>query len=253
LNLDAGDGSILSAPGDGVYIRADLDWRRERLVEVHGEVRYPGVYAIQEGTETLREIIERAGGFTEEADPRSTRVERENVFDRPEEDPEFQRLQNIPVSEMNDEEYEYLKLRSRQREGLSSAMLSIHLTDPEGGEDLVLRSGDRVVVPRQNLSVDVQGAIRNPGFLPYDESRTARDYIELSGGISERARTGSIRIIRKRTGEWVKAGDKTRVDPGDTVWVPEKPARDYWKITREAVTFLASIATIVVVINNVND
>ncbi|HET9886133.1 MAG TPA: SLBB domain-containing protein, partial [bacterium] len=85
LNLEAGEGSILSAPGDGVYIRADLNWRRERLVEVYGEVRYPGVYAIQEGKETLRQIIDRAGGFTDDADPSGTRVQRQNVFDRPEE------------------------------------------------------------------------------------------------------------------------------------------------------------------------
>jgi protein involved in polysaccharide export with SLBB domain len=253
LNLEAGEGSILSAPGDGVYIRADLDWRRERLVEVYGEVRYPGVYAIQEGKETLRQIIERAGGFTEEADPAGTRVERANVFDRPEEDPEFQRLQNIPISEMEDEEYEYLKLRSRQREGLSSAMLSVNLTAAEGGEDLVLRSGDRVTVPRKNLSVDVQGAIKNPGFVPYDQERTARDYINLAGGASERARTGTIRIIRKGTGEWVEAEDETRVDPGDMVWVPEKPARDWWRISREVAIFLASLGTLIVVVDSVND
>ena len=253
LNLEAGEGSILSAPGDGVYIRADLNWRRERLVEVYGEVRYPGVYAIQEGKESLRQIIERAGGFTEDADPAGTRVARENVFDKPEEDPEFQRLQNIPISEMQDEEYEYLKLRSRQREGLSSAMLSVRLTAEEGGEDLVLRNGDRVTVPRKNLSVDVQGAIKSPGFVPYTETRTARDYINLAGGISERARTGTIRIIRKGTGEWVKAGNDTRVDPGDMVWVPEKPARDWWRISREAAIFLASLGTLIVVVDSVNN
>ena len=253
LNLEAGEGSILSAPGDGVYIRADLNWRRERLVEVYGEVRYPGVYAIQEGRESLRQIIERAGGFTEDADPAGTRVHRENVFDRPEEDPEFQRLQNIPISEMEDEEYEYLKLRSRQTEGLSSGMLSVRLTAEEGGEDLVLRNGDRVTVPRKNLSVDVQGAIKSPGFVPYSEIRTARDYIDLAGGISDRARTGEIRIIRKGSGEWVKADDDTRVDPGDLVWVPEKPARDWWRISREVAIFLASLGTLIVVVDSVND
>jgi len=253
LNLEAGEGSILSAPGDGVYIRADLNWRRERLVEVYGQVRYPGVYAIQEGNETLRQIIDRAGGFTEDADPAGTRVERENVFDRPEEDPEFQRLQNIPINEMQDEEYEYLKLRSRQREGLSSAMLSVNLTATEGGEDLVLRSGDRVTVPRKNLSVDVQGAIHSPGFVPFGETRTARDYIHLAGGVTERARTDSIRIIRKGTGEWVSANDDTHVDPGDMVWVPEKPARDWWRISREVAVFLASLGTLIVVVDSVNN
>jgi protein involved in polysaccharide export with SLBB domain len=253
LNLEAGEGALEAQPGDGVYIRADLDWRKERLVEIYGEVRYPGVYAIQEGEETLRSLVERAGGFTPEADPAGTRVERPNVFDRPEDDPEFQRLQNIPISEMSEEEYEYLKLRSRQREGLASAMLSANLETPGAGEDLVLRSGDKVLVPRKNLAVDVQGAIKNPGFVPYAESRTVRDYVDLAGGISPKARTGGIRVIRHRTGEWVNADEETPIDPGDAVWVPEKQDRDWWRITREIAIFLGSIATIVLVIDSVND
>ncbi len=255
LNFEAGDGRVPAAPGDGVYIRADLEWRKERLVEIHGEVRFPGVFAIQEGTETLRTLIDRAGGFTPEADPQGTLVERPDVFDRPAEDPEFQRLQNIPIAEMSHEEYEYLKLRSRQRAGLASAMLSVNLGrggDVEG-EDLVLRSGDRVRVPKKNLAVDVQGAVKNPGFVPFDPARRAKDYLDLAGGISAKARTGGARIIRHRTGEWVKADGDTPVDAGDTVWIPEKQDRDWWKITREGVSFLAAVATIVVVINNVNN
>jgi protein involved in polysaccharide export with SLBB domain len=253
LNLEAGEGALEAHPGDGVYIRADLDWRKERLVEIYGEIRYPGVYAIQEGVETLRDLVARAGGFTPEADPGGTRVQRPNVFDRPEEDPEFQRLQNIPISEMSDEEYEYLKLRSRQREGLASAMLSASLDSTAGGQELVLRSGDRVTVPRKNLAVDVQGAIKNPGFVPYEEGRTVGDYVELAGGISPKARTSDMRVIRHRTGEWVNADDETRIDPGDSVWVPEKKDRDWWRITREIAIFLGSLATIALVVDGVTN
>lgn len=253
LDLDAVGGDKICLPGDGIYIRSNPDWRREHLVEIGGEIRYPGVYAIQEGKETLRDLVQRAGGFTPDADSRATKVYRPNVFDRPEEDPEFQRLQHIPISEMSHEEYEYLKLRSRQREGLASATLSTALELVEGGEDLVLRSGDQVTVPRANLAVDVQGAVKSPGFVPYTASRTIEEYLNLAGGKSSKARTGGLRVIRQTTGEWVKADSKTLVDPGDTVWVPEKPDRSWWKISREAVAFLASVATVVVVIQSVNN
>ncbi len=254
LNLQAGEGSLEAQPGDGVYIRADLDWRKERLVEIYGEVRYPGVYSIQEGQETLRTLIDRAGGFTPEADVVGTRVERPGAFDRPEDDPEFQRLQNIPISEMSEEEYEYLKLRSRQREGLASAMLSASLDSTgAGGQELVLRSGDKVMVPRNNLAVDVQGAIKNPGFVPYGYGLTVGNYVDLAGGISPKARTGGMRVIRHRTGEWVNADHDTPIDPGDTVWVPEKKDRDWWQITREIAIFLGSIATIALVVDSVSN
>jgi hypothetical protein len=51
----------------------------------------------------------------------------------------------------------------------------------------------------------------------------------------------------------VEAENETRVDPGDMVWVPEKPARDWWRIAREVAIFLASLGTLIVVVDSVND
>jgi protein involved in polysaccharide export with SLBB domain len=248
LDCTGGDGLLQVRPGDGLYVRSRPDWRRERLVVLSGEVVYPGAYAIEKGEETLRTLIDRAGGFTEDAAPEATRIQRPNVFDAPENDPEFQRLQTIPVQQMTKEEQEYLKLRSRQRQGLASAVLSVGLTNG-GGEDLVLRAGDRIHVPRQNFAVDVQGAVRNPGFVPFDSTYSARDYVEAAGGVSERARTGTTQIIRSQTGERVKAAPQTHVDPGDLVWVPERADRDWWRATRETAAFLAQVAAIWLVID----
>jgi len=248
LDCTGDDASLAVRPGDGLYVRAHPDWRRERLVLLGGEVAYPGAYAIEKGEETLRSLVDRAGGFTEDAAPEATRILRPGVFDAPENDQEFQRLQSIPVQEMSKEEQEYLKLRSRQRQGLASAVLSEGLGNG-GGHDLVLRAGDEIYVPQQNLAVDVQGAVKNPGFVPFDSTFSARDYVNAAGGVSERARVGTTQIIRSRTGERVKVGGGTRVDPGDLVWVPERADREWWRITRETAAFLAQVAAIYLVID----
>jgi protein involved in polysaccharide export with SLBB domain len=253
LNLSAGDGAMLAQADDGVYIRTKPDWRRVQLVELNGEVRYPGLYAIEEEGETLQGLIARAGGLTEDADPSGTQVYRPNVFDKPQDDPEFRRLQSIPIQEMTDDEFEYLKLRSRQREGLASSVLAEALLKKEGSEALVLRAGDRISVPTQNLAVDVQGAVRNPGFVPWEPGRSAHEYLELAGGKTDRARTGKTRIIRGRSGEHVRADGETHVDPGDLVWVPERQDRDWWRITRETAVFLAQIGTLIVIVDSVTN
>ena len=49
-------------------MRAVPDWNPGELVEVRGEVRFPGDYLIRRG-ETIAEIIIRAGGLTEDAFP----------------------------------------------------------------------------------------------------------------------------------------------------------------------------------------
>lgn len=253
LNFEGGDGSMAAQPGDGVYVRTRPDWRRERLVRLTGEVLYPGLYAIEKDAETLQSLIARAGGFTEDADPSGTEVYRPNVFDRPEDDPEFLRLQSIPIQQMSNDEFEYLKLRSRQREGLASSVLAMGLAGAGDGQVLILRAGDVVTVPQQNFAVDVQGAVGSPGFVPWAPGRNAFDYVAAAGGKTDRARTGNTRVIRARTGERVKAGHGTSVDPGDLVWVPEKPDRDWWRITRETAVFLAQIGTLVVIVDSVKN
>jgi protein involved in polysaccharide export with SLBB domain len=107
-------------------------------------------------------------------------------------------------------------------------------------------------VPEQNLAVDVQGAVRNPGFVPFDSTYSARDYVEAAGGVSELARTGTTQIIRGRTGERVKADPRTAVAPGDLVWVPERADRDWWRVTRETAAFFAQLAAIYLVIDTAN-
>ena len=59
---------------DRVYVRTNPDFESQQTVQVSGEVDFPGSYTILNSNETLRSIIERAGGLTDEAYPKGSRV-----------------------------------------------------------------------------------------------------------------------------------------------------------------------------------
>jgi len=69
-------------------------------------------------------------------------------------------------------------------------------------------------------------------------------YIEKAGGFSFKARKGKIYVIKSGTGKWIKAKKSIRLEGGDTIWIPEKPDRDYWKFFKDAVVVMGNAATI---------
>ena len=99
------------------------------------------------------------------------------------------------------------------------------------------------------LVVRVSGNVVNPGLLSFEPGRDFTFYIEKAGGYSWRASKGEVRVIKEVTGEWIKPGKSTRIHPGDTIWIPEKPDRDYWGFFKDTMIVLGNVATFYLVIS----
>jgi hypothetical protein len=74
-----------------------------------------------------------------------------------------------------------------------------------------------------------------------------RDYVRLAGGYAERADKGKARVVRIGTGEWEKPKDVGAFRPGDTIWVPEKRDRDWWRFFRDGLLVATQVATLYLV------
>ena len=61
--MDDADTIILS-PEDHIMIRYEQDYKRQDIIYVKGEVKYPGVYAIDVGNTKIGKVLEKAGGYT---------------------------------------------------------------------------------------------------------------------------------------------------------------------------------------------
>lgn len=253
LNLDglngvgSRDAHRVLKNGDRLFIRSIPKWHEEHTILVEGEVQYPGWYAIEGDEELLSEIIDRAGGFTPQAALGSAtvvRAERDTVVDR-----EFLRLKNMPVADMSKTEYEYFKFRSRERPGEMVADFEKLFVEGDPSHDLVLRNGDVITVPRKPRTVSVEGQVASPGHVIFSPGRGVDYYVTQAGGYSWNANRGKARVIKVRSGEWKWPKQVKSLEPGDTIWVPEKREINWWPLFMDVTRVLAQLATVYIVVD----
>ncbi len=152
---------------DHVSVRGSIDDRYDNRATIEGAVYRPGQYAIGEGISSLRELIATAGGL------------RENAF-------------------MN------RALLYREKPDWTHELVTIDLGGLMNGSvaDLQLRNNDRLVITtiegmRQHRTVDIFGAIGNPGSYNYADNMTIEDLIVDAGGLLESASTVNISVSRR--------------------------------------------------------
>jgi len=229
---------------DHVIIREIPEFYVEYFVNIDGFVKYPGFYKIIKDKTTLIDIIQQAGGFLEEASLTEASLTRN--IEKEQEDPEFVRLKLINPADMTEDEYDYFKAKSRQTSGrvvidFVDLFINNNLT-----ENIVLKRGDVITIPEQKDYIIMLGQFVNPGKIIYNPNFTIEDYIALAEGFGWRALEGEVRVVKATTGEWVDADDVVKLDPGDTIWVPEDPpGPKFWDVFMDGLQIFAQLAAIV--------
>lgn len=229
---------------DFVMVREIPDYFEVNYVQIRGEVKYPGVYKINKDKTTLSQIINDAGGFKENASLKDAILYRTKADST--NDPELERLRLIPRADMTDDEYDYLKARSRQKKGRVVVDFEKLFLRNDKNEDVLLKTGDIITIPEKKEYISIIGQVVNPGNITFQPGLNIDDYIKIAGGFSWRAKEGDVRVIRAVTGEWVDAGDVDELKPGDTIWVPEDPpGPKFWDVFTTSLQVLGQIAAVV--------
>jgi protein involved in polysaccharide export with SLBB domain len=229
---------------DHVIIRQIPEYLIENYVLVDGFVKYPGWYKIIKDKSTLREVVEQAGGFREEASLIEATLTRTVQTD--EKDPEYERLRLIEPKDMTADEYDYFKSKSRQTSGNVVVSFVELFENNNLKENLILKRGDVIKIPEQKNYIIMLGQFLNPGKIIYDPGLTINDYIQLAGGFGWRAVEDEVRVIKARTGEWIEEDDVESLEPGDTIWVPEDPPDpEFWDVFMDGLFILGQTAAII--------
>jgi protein involved in polysaccharide export with SLBB domain len=256
--LDPGSGRVTAADigdialqsEDMLFIRSRSDWQQTPTVHLHGEVKYRGRYRIHQGQTRLREIIEQAGGFTEQAALAQARVLRSKY--RALKDPEYERLQALRLvsglADMSPEDRAYLKTKGREERGRLAVDFERLYVQGDESQNIQLEGGDVIFVPEKRRTVSLSGQVRKPGLIDFGEGRRVAFYLSQAGGYSWNANKGGARLIRARTGVREPLDKNLLVEAGDEIWIPEKEFRDWWAFTQSTMRTLAETLTIVILV-----
>lgn len=206
-NLEISDDAenFILQPYDQVFVRTTPEFELQQNVTLSGEVKYPGTYTLISKTETVADLIERAGGLTQ---------------------------------------YAYAEGATLTRENTTNILLFLQkaLNEPNSKFNYVLREGDVINVPRLGDLVSLKGAIdfpfvssETPGnaiVVPFDKGRSARWYVKKYGKhFADNADKKETYIIQpngyvKRTKHilFIKFYPHVKVK-GSEVVVPPKPVK----------------------------
>ena len=236
-----GSSTMALQPSDYVEFRTIPDFRETQTISLEGEFVFPGTYAFDKG-ENLSSVIQRAGGFTDEAFVDGSIFLRESLKIR--EQQELDRLAKVLNDDLNADRLRdansniavddaQLTLQRNAIEALASAEAQGRLVIPLmkivnfSVDDVALKTNDRLLIPKFSQEVTVIGEVQRPTSYLYDASFSQADYLMQSGGIKPSADKRGIYVVKAGgqvimpTRGWFRfRSSQANIGPGDTIVVP---------------------------------
>jgi len=228
---------------DRLSIKQISGWTEQDQVSLKGEVRFPGTYTIKQG-ETLRSVVARAGGLTPLAFAAGSVFTRAELKEREQE--QLNRFAERMRQDIAEEALEAARgnnAGSTQALSIGQALLDqikaskavgrlvINLqaslsAKPGSPNDVILRNGDELIVPKQRQEVMVIGEVQSASSHLYKRSMSRDDYIDQSGGRTRQADSKQIYVVRAdgsvESGHrgWFSSSAGVEIRPGDAIVVP---------------------------------
>lgn len=250
-------------PFDEVYVRKSPGFSKQQNVVVDGEVMFSGTYTLQRKNTRLSDVIKAAGGINDRGYAAgATLVRKINESER-------KRLE--AARKMALEQYEQVAAEEAAKTGKSVDVtnserikkfqiedtysvgieLDKAIANPGSDADIVLREGDRIVVPQYTGTVKINGEVMYPNTVGFVKGKKASYYIDQAGGFNNKAKRGQTYIIYMN-GMVAKVSHNAKPMPGCEIVVPAK-ATTKMSIaeTMTIGTSVASIATMIATLANI--
>ncbi len=267
--IDGTPGFILM-PFDEVFIRKSPGYTEQQNVTIEGEVLFAGAYTLTKRNARLSDLFKKAGGSTKEAYLKGARLIRKAN------DTEKARMEAVLKMQREQQQKNLLQLAASSNSGSNLQQvaesaknadlekfnvpdeypvgidLSEAIKNPGSDEDLVLREGDRLVVPQYNGTVKINGAVMYANTVGYEKGKRASYYIDQAGGFASDAVKNKAYIIYMN-GKVAKVSHGAKVQPGCEIVVPAKLKRKMSVAeTMSLGTSMSSIAAMIATIANLS-
>lgn len=230
------DNKFILRPYDVVSVRRSPVYESQHTVTLEGEIVFAGSYTLPNDRTRLSDIIKRAGGLKKNSFPRNAKL----------------------IRAMDSTEYE----RMRQLQELAIAREDTTITDsyiektiynvaidleeamknPGSSADLILRNGDRIIVPEQLNTVKISGEVLYPNDVTFMDGKSKSYYINEAGGYTKRAQKRRAYIVYANG--HVSKLSKGKIEPGCEIVVPKKIQKDHSNDVTKWVSITTALATV---------
>ena len=257
-------------PFDEVSIRKSPAYAEQQNVKIEGEVMFGGTYTLSRRNVRLSDLFQRAGGATEQAYIKGARLMRKAN------EAEKARMEAVLKMQREQQQKNLLQLAASSnnasaitqtaKEAKDADLLKFNvpeeypvgidleeaLNKPGSDADIILREGDRLVVPQYNGTVKINGAVMYANTVAYEKGKSVSKYIAEAGGYASDAYKSKSYIIYMN-GKVAKVGHGTKVQPGCEIVVPAKMKRKMSVAeTMSLGTSMSSIAAMIATIANLS-
>lgn len=249
-------------PFDEVYVRKSPGYYKQQNVAVEGEVMFSGTYTLSKKNQRLSDLIKSAGGVNDRGYIAGARLERkvneserarmEAVLKKAKEEAEQMEIEaakeNKKIDLKDSEKIKKFEIPEFYSVGIE---LDKALANPGCDADIVLREGDKIIVPQYNGTVKINGAVMYPNTVGFQKGKKAKYYINQAGGFSEKAKKSQTYIVYMN-GTIAKVSQNAKPKPGCEIVVPEKEINKMTIAEKMTIgTSVASIATMIATLANI--
>jgi len=205
---------------DRFVVHSNLYFFEKKNIQINGEVNIPGSYPLIIDNETLQNMIDRAGGLTNKALDNGIAIFRDkDYFNTKKQTESF----NIDLVE-NDE-----KVRVAWQ-----------------SENITLMPGDSIIIKEKTGTINILGAVYNPGLIEYKKGKSIKRYINDAGGISERGnKNGIIVVYANGVVVPMRWYSSPKILDGSTIIVNQKEEVEAFDITQFATNWTQIVSSLI--------
>lgn len=246
--IDGTPGFVLK-PYDEVYVRTSPGFSEQKNISIEGEIMFGGTYTLSKKNQTLSETIKSAGGLTNTAYAKGARLIRKLTSEERVRMETILRMVKAQSAGSDTLDIKKLDISNTYSVGIQ---LDKALEEPGSNYDIVLREGDRIIIPEYTNTVKISGDVMYPNTVTYRKGKGVKFYVDKAGGWGNRAKKSRAYIVYMN-GTVAQVGKGAKPEPGCEIVVPTKPEGRKMS-TGEIVSIAsgsASIAAMIATIANI--
>ena len=207
-------------PYDEVYVRRSPNYNEQQNITVEGEVQFKGTYTLTSKDQRLSDAIRMAGGLTDRAYPEGTKLLRRMTQE------DLAMMESVLRTAQRNSGKDSIDVSKLMTQTNYPVGIELEkaLKNPGSDDDPILREGDRIIVPKYDGTVKINGEVLFPNTVRFKSGKDANYYINLAGGVTSTAKKSKA-IIIYMNGMVARAGRNNKPAPGCQIVVPTKKQR----------------------------